>query len=166
MDSGQKLMDTSDVEDAKNSRQYVLQVENENTTKNWTLVAHKNSTSSRTLSPTSQNNSPCSEKGVTGAGKILVMPQETYYDSLYENEQDNVLDICFDRVAREGHLSPRQQRSRSNKSKKKTHGRQHSWDSKMTEEFVPRHLPTRQAKHNHLTKLGTSLGLARSLDIV
>ncbi|KAK4736801.1 hypothetical protein R3W88_000498 [Solanum pinnatisectum] len=37
-----------------------------------------------------------------------------------------MLDICFDRVAREGDISPRQQRSGSNKSKKKTHGRQHS----------------------------------------
>ncbi|KAK4714168.1 hypothetical protein R3W88_020075 [Solanum pinnatisectum] len=36
-----------------------------------------------------------------------------------------MLDICFDRVAREGDISPRQQRSRSNKSKKKTDGRQH-----------------------------------------
>ncbi|WMV19704.1 hypothetical protein MTR67_013089 [Solanum verrucosum] len=48
MDSRQKLMDTFDVEDAEKSRQHVLQVENENATKNWTLVAHKNSTSSRT----------------------------------------------------------------------------------------------------------------------
>ncbi|KAH0689433.1 hypothetical protein KY289_016791 [Solanum tuberosum] len=59
-------MDTSDVEDAENSGQHVLQVANENPTKNWTLVAHKKSTSSRIISPTSQNNSPCSEKGPTG----------------------------------------------------------------------------------------------------
>ncbi|KAH0757597.1 hypothetical protein KY290_021090 [Solanum tuberosum] len=52
-------------------------------------------------------------------------------DSFDEDEED-MLDICFDRVAREGNISPRQQRSGSNKSKKKTHGRQHSWDSKMT----------------------------------
>ncbi|KAG5606417.1 hypothetical protein H5410_027909 [Solanum commersonii] len=56
---------TYDGEDAENSGQHVLQVENENQTKNWTLVAHKKSTSSRSLSPTSQNNSPCSEKGST-----------------------------------------------------------------------------------------------------
>ncbi|KAH0761526.1 hypothetical protein KY290_017599 [Solanum tuberosum] len=37
MDSGQKLMDTYDVEDAENSGQHVLQVANENPTKNWTL---------------------------------------------------------------------------------------------------------------------------------
>ena len=51
-----------------------------------------------------------------------------------------MLDICFDRMAREGDISPRQQRSGSNKSKTKTHGRQHSWDGKLTEEFVPTHL--------------------------
>ncbi|KAG5600334.1 hypothetical protein H5410_031704 [Solanum commersonii] len=66
MDSGQKLMDTSDVEYAENSGQYVLQAANENPTKNWTLVAHKKSTSSRIISPTTQNNSPCNEKGPTG----------------------------------------------------------------------------------------------------
>ncbi|KAG5588697.1 hypothetical protein H5410_049131 [Solanum commersonii] len=49
-----------------------------------------------------------------------------------------MLDICIDRVAREGDISPRQQRSGSNKNKKKTHGRQHSWNGKMTEEFVPK----------------------------
>ncbi|KAH0642842.1 hypothetical protein KY289_033816 [Solanum tuberosum] len=76
MDSGHKLMDTSDVEDAENSGQHVLQVETKNATKNWTLVAHKNSTSNRSLSPTSQNNSPCNEKGGTG----------NFYDS--EKRQD------------------------------------------------------------------------------
>ncbi|KAG5598768.1 hypothetical protein H5410_030138 [Solanum commersonii] len=229
MDSGQKLIDTSDVEDAENSRKHVLQVENENPTKNWTLVAHKKSTSSRILSPTSQNNSPCSEKGPIGnfhdsekrqdtsnasrdllcsnsfdallktTGKqvrliendndliqekqvsppalnrklspeapifvpkyVLAKKNESRAlvsntidscedsldedgvdlgeDSLDEDVEDNMLDICFDRVAREGDISLRQQRSGSNKRKKKTHGRQHSWDGKMTEEFVPRHL--------------------------
>ncbi|KAH0693895.1 hypothetical protein KY285_020992 [Solanum tuberosum] len=66
MDSGHKLIDKSDVEDAENSGQHVLQVETKNATKNWTLVVHKNSTSNRSLSPTSKNNSPCSEKGATG----------------------------------------------------------------------------------------------------
>ncbi|KAG5594392.1 hypothetical protein H5410_035624 [Solanum commersonii] len=47
-------------------------------------------------------------------------------DSLDEDEEDNMLDICFDRVAREGDKSLRQQRSGNNKNKKKTHGRQHS----------------------------------------
>uniref|UniRef100_M1DBF0 NB-ARC domain containing protein n=1 Tax=Solanum tuberosum TaxID=4113 RepID=M1DBF0_SOLTU len=228
MDSGQKLMDTSDVEDAENFGQHVLQVENENATKNWTLIAHKNSTSSQIFSPTSQNNSPYSEKGASGnfhdsekrqdisnasrdllysnnfdallktIGKQVrltendndliqekqvsppalnskLSPEAPVFvpmcviakknesrilasntpdlgeDSLDEDEEDNMLDICFDRVAREGDISPRQQRSGSNKSKKKTHGRQHSWDDKMTEEFVPRHLLMRQTKQNHLT---------------
>ncbi|KAH0749144.1 hypothetical protein KY290_028376 [Solanum tuberosum] len=236
MDSGQKLMDTSDVEDAENSGQHVLQVANENPTKNWTLVAHKKSTSSRIISPTSQNNSPCSEKGPTGnfhdsekrqdtsnasrdllcsnifdallkttekqvrltendndliqekqvsppalnsklsPEAFIIVPKcvlakknesrdlvsnkiDLGEDSLDEDEEDNMLDICFDRVAREGDISPRQQRSGSNKSKKKTHGRQHSWDSKMNEEFVPRHLSMRQAKQNHLT---VSIGSTRS----
>ncbi|KAK4736806.1 hypothetical protein R3W88_000503 [Solanum pinnatisectum] len=85
IDSRQKLMDTSDVEDAENSGQHVLQVANENPTKNWTLVTHKKSTSSQIISPASQNNSPCSEKVrleifmIVRRGKILVMPHETYY---------------------------------------------------------------------------------------
>ncbi|KAG5581936.1 hypothetical protein H5410_052563 [Solanum commersonii] len=58
-------MDTFDVEDAENFGQHVLQVENENATYNWTLVAHNKSTSSRTLSLTSQNNSLYSEDGAT-----------------------------------------------------------------------------------------------------
>ena len=56
-----------------------FQVKNNNATKNWILVAHKKSTSSQSLSRTSQNNSPCSEKGLTRRAKILVMHQETYY---------------------------------------------------------------------------------------
>ncbi|KAK4727048.1 hypothetical protein R3W88_031965 [Solanum pinnatisectum] len=36
-----------------------------------------------------------------------------------EDEEDNMLDICFDKVARDGDLSPRQQRSGSNKNKKR-----------------------------------------------
>ncbi|KAG5608907.1 hypothetical protein H5410_020188 [Solanum commersonii] len=180
MDSGQKLMDTSDVEDAENSGKLVLQIENKNATKNWTLVAHKNSTSNQTLSLTSQNNSPCSEKGATenfhdsekrqdisnASRSTKLSPEAPVFvpkcviakknesralvlntidlcedslveneednmldlgeDSLDEDEEDNMLDICFDKVAREGDISPRQQRSGSNKSKKKTHGRQHS----------------------------------------
>ncbi|KAK6778151.1 hypothetical protein RDI58_024869 [Solanum bulbocastanum] len=235
MDSGHKLMDTSDVEDAENFGQHVLQVETKHATKNWTLAAHKNSTSNWSLSPTSQNNSPCSEKGATGnfhdsekrqditnasrdvlcsnsfdalsktTGKQVKLiendndliqekqvspptlnsklsPEAPVFvpkcviakknesralvsntidlgeDSLDEDEED-MLDICFDRVAREGDISPRQQRSGSNKIKKKTHGRQHSWDGKITDEFVPRHLPMRQAKQNHLT---ISIGSTRS----
>uniref|UniRef100_M1DYT0 NB-ARC domain containing protein n=1 Tax=Solanum tuberosum TaxID=4113 RepID=M1DYT0_SOLTU len=72
-------------------------------------------------------------------------------DSFNEDEEENMLDVCFDKVARDGDISPRHQRSGSNENKKKTHGRQHSWDGKVTREFVPRHLPMRQAKQNHTT---------------
>lgn len=61
------------------------------------------------------------------------------------------LNICFDKVAKDGDLSPRQQRSQATKGKQKTHGRQHSWDVKVTEEFVSRYLPMRLAKENHMT---------------
>ena len=42
-------------------------------------------------------------------------------DSLDEDEEHNMLDICFSRVTREVDISPRQQISESNKSKKKTY---------------------------------------------
>ncbi|WMV07101.1 hypothetical protein MTR67_000486 [Solanum verrucosum] len=57
-------------------------------------------------------------------------------DSFDEDEEDNILDECFDKVARDGDISPRHQRSGSNKSKRKTHGRQHNWDGKVIGEFV------------------------------
>ncbi|KAG5585125.1 hypothetical protein H5410_045559, partial [Solanum commersonii] len=66
------------------------------------------------------------------------------------DDEDDMLDICFDKVAKDGDLSPRQQRSGSTKCKKKTYGRQHSWDGKVSEEFVLRHLPMRLAKENHI----------------
>ncbi|KAG5628234.1 hypothetical protein H5410_013452 [Solanum commersonii] len=72
-------------------------------------------------------------------------------DSFNEDEEENMLDVCFDKVARDGDIPPRYQRSGSNKNKKKTYGRQHSWDGKVTREFVPRHLPMRLAKQNHTT---------------
>ncbi|KAG5616560.1 hypothetical protein H5410_016384 [Solanum commersonii] len=75
------------------------------------------------------------------------------------DDEEEMLDICFDKVAQEGDLSPRQQRSGSNKIKKKAHGRQHNWDDKVAEEFVPRHLSMRLAKHNHMT---VSITLTRS----
>ncbi|KAH0636684.1 hypothetical protein KY289_036599 [Solanum tuberosum] len=68
-----------------------------------------------------------------------------------EDEDEDMLDICFDKVARDGDISPRHQRSGSKKKKKKIHGRQHSWDGKVTGEFVPRHLPMRLTKQNHMT---------------
>ncbi|KAK4738349.1 hypothetical protein R3W88_002046 [Solanum pinnatisectum] len=68
-----------------------------------------------------------------------------------EDDEDDMVDILFDKVVKDGDLSPRQQRSGSNKNKKKTHERQHSWDGKVTEEFIPRHLSMRLAKQNHMT---------------
>ncbi|KAG5601543.1 hypothetical protein H5410_032913 [Solanum commersonii] len=47
-----------------------------------------------------------------------------------EDDEDDMLDILFDKVSKDRDISPRQQRSGSNKSKKKTHERQHSWDGK------------------------------------
>ncbi|KAK4715565.1 hypothetical protein R3W88_013903 [Solanum pinnatisectum] len=67
-------------------------------------------------------------------------------DSFDEDKEETMLHICFDKVARDGDISPRHQRSGINKDKKKTHGRHHSWDGKVTGEFVPRHLPMRLAK--------------------
>ncbi|KAK4738030.1 hypothetical protein R3W88_001727 [Solanum pinnatisectum] len=80
-------------------------------------------------------------------------------DSFDEDKEDNILDECFDKVARDGDISPRHQRSGSNKSKRKTHGRQHSWDGKVTGEFVPRQLHIRLAKQNQMT---VSIDLTRS----
>ncbi|WMV51610.1 hypothetical protein MTR67_044995 [Solanum verrucosum] len=76
-----------------------------------------------------------------------------------EDEEDNMLDICFDKVTRDGDISPRHQRSGSNKNKKKTHGRQHNWDGKVIGEFVPMHMPMRLAKQSHMT---VSIALTRS----
>lgn len=65
--------------------------------------------------------------------------------SFYEEGEEELLDACFDSVAMVGDLSPRHVRSRSNKGKK-THERQYSWDSKVTQEVVIRQLPMRVAK--------------------
>ncbi|KAG5607774.1 hypothetical protein H5410_029266 [Solanum commersonii] len=178
MDSGQKIMNTSDVEDAENSGQHVLQTigkQGRLTENDHDLIQEKQ------VSPPALNSKLSPEAPVFVPKCVLARKNESSAlvsntidlgedsldedgvdlgeDSLDEDEEDNMLDICFDRVAREGDISPRQQRSGSNKSKKKTYGRQHSWDGKMTEEFVPRHLPMRQAKQNHLT---VSIGSTRS----
>ncbi|KAH0749170.1 hypothetical protein KY290_028402 [Solanum tuberosum] len=67
------------------------------------------------------------------------------------DDEEEMLDICFDKAAKEGDLSPMEQSSGSNIIKKKAHGRQHSWDGKVTEDFIPRHLPMQLAKQNHMT---------------
>ncbi|KAG5573403.1 hypothetical protein H5410_063169 [Solanum commersonii] len=66
-------------------------------------------------------------------------------DIYEEGEEEEMLDYCFAIAARNAYISTRHQRN--NKTK---HGRKHSWDGKVTEEFVPRHLPMRLAKQNHM----------------
>ncbi|KAG5577414.1 hypothetical protein H5410_057548 [Solanum commersonii] len=65
---------------------------------------------------------------------------------LEEGEEEEMLDHCFAIAARNANISPRQQCD--NKMK---HGRKHSWDGKVTEEFVPRQLTMRFGKQNHMT---------------
>ncbi|KAG5614017.1 hypothetical protein H5410_013841 [Solanum commersonii] len=68
-----------------------------------------------------------------------------------EGEEEEMLDYYFAIAARNADISPSQQRN--NKTK---HERKHSWDGKVTEEFVPRQLPMRLAKQNHMTISTTS----------
>uniref|UniRef100_M1DLM9 NB-ARC domain containing protein n=1 Tax=Solanum tuberosum TaxID=4113 RepID=M1DLM9_SOLTU len=97
------------------------------------------------------------EKSHEPKAEVSRLSPTTTYDSdlgsekFDEDDEEEMLDILFDKVTKDGDLSPRKQRSRSNKKQKKTHERQHSWDGKVTEEFIPRHLPMRQAKQNHMT---------------
>ncbi|KAG5593042.1 hypothetical protein H5410_043556 [Solanum commersonii] len=65
-------------------------------------------------------------------------------DSLDEDEEDNMLDTCFDRVAREGDISPRQQEVEATKVKR-------------------RHM---EGNIVGMVAFVTSLGLVRSLDTV
>jgi len=114
--------------------------------------------------PTSKTNPSMAVIGTSSnlsATKVNVADRDILYDlgndmsdgddEDHEDHEEEMLDICFDKVAKEGDLSPRQQRSGSTKCKKKTHRRQHSWDGKVSEDFVPRHLPMRLAKQNHIT---------------
>ncbi|KAG5623003.1 hypothetical protein H5410_008221 [Solanum commersonii] len=169
MDLGQKTMDTSDVE---NFGQHTTGKQVRLTENDRDLIQEKQ------VSPLALNSKLSPEAPVFVLKCVLARKNESSAlvsntidlgeDPLDEDgmdldedslDEENMLDICFDRVARERDISPRQQRSGSNKSKKKTYGRQHSWDGKMTEEFVPRHLPIRQTKQNHLT---VSIGLTIS----
>ncbi|KAH0778526.1 hypothetical protein KY290_004953 [Solanum tuberosum] len=68
-----------------------------------------------------------------------------------EGDEEEMLDYRFAIAARNADISPRQQRN--NKTK---HERKYSWDGKVTEEFVPRQLPMRLAKQNHMTISTTS----------
>ncbi|KAK4714882.1 hypothetical protein R3W88_020789 [Solanum pinnatisectum] len=87
---------------------------------------------------------------VSGISPTAAYDIDLGIDMFDEDDEEEMLDICFDKVAKEGDLSPRQQRSGSIKIKKKAHGRQHSWDGKVTEDFVPRHLSMQLAKQNRM----------------
>ncbi|KAK4357516.1 hypothetical protein RND71_023126 [Anisodus tanguticus] len=65
-------------------------------------------------------------------------------DILDEEGHNEVLDECFAKVARDGDLSPRQQRRGF--TIKKTYGRKHIWDDKVFEELILRQIPMRVAK--------------------
>ncbi|KAG5573539.1 hypothetical protein H5410_063305 [Solanum commersonii] len=68
-----------------------------------------------------------------------------------EEDEEEMLDYCFANAVRNADISPRKQCN--NKTK---HGRKHSWDGKVIEEFVPRHLLMRLAKQNHMIVSTTS----------
>ncbi|KAH0772847.1 hypothetical protein KY290_009984 [Solanum tuberosum] len=79
------------------------------------------------------------------SGAKLVTPRQDDEDIYEEGEEEEMLDYCFAIAAGSADISPRHQRN--NKTK---HGRKHSWDGKVIEEFVPRHLPMLLAKQNHM----------------
>ncbi|KAK4724621.1 hypothetical protein R3W88_027400 [Solanum pinnatisectum] len=82
--------------------------------------------------PTKSKLSPQAPIFVPSKAEVSRRSPTTTYDSdlgsemFDEDDEDDSLDILFDKVAKDGDLSPRQQRSGSNKNKKKTHQRQHS----------------------------------------
>ncbi|KAK4371017.1 hypothetical protein RND71_010492 [Anisodus tanguticus] len=146
----------------------------DNASGNWTVIAHKKSVPEHCMEKNVNNqgieflNSTEKqgetsaprwadiveiEEHITSPHRSKLSPQAPVFvpssDDMFD--ADDMLDICFVKVAKVGDLSPRQQRSGSNKSKKKRHERKHSWDGKVTEEFVPRNLAMRLAKQNHLT---------------
>uniref|UniRef100_M1DUA5 NB-ARC domain containing protein n=1 Tax=Solanum tuberosum TaxID=4113 RepID=M1DUA5_SOLTU len=65
-----------------------------------------------------------------------------------ESDEDDWLDQYFENVARDANISPRQQCNIYNKKK---HVRKNSWNDKVHEEVVPKHLSMRLAKQNHMT---------------
>ncbi|KAF3656163.1 putative splicing factor 3A subunit 1-like isoform X1 [Capsicum annuum] len=82
-------------------------------------------------------------------GDLLEVPMEEFegdlgVDIFDEEDEDEVLNECFAKVARDGDLSPRQQRKGF--KKKKTHERKYSWVGKVSEEVILRQLPMRVAK--------------------
>ncbi|PHU14631.1 hypothetical protein BC332_15836 [Capsicum chinense] len=71
------------------------------------------------------------------SGDFVEYPIEAFEDDLGidifdEEDEDEVLDECFAKVARDRDLSPRQQRKGF--KKKKTHEKKYNWDGKVSEE--------------------------------
>ncbi|KAG5611733.1 hypothetical protein H5410_023014 [Solanum commersonii] len=64
-------------------------------------------------------------------------------DTFEESEEEDMLNYCFANATRDEDISPRQQQKEAWKKK--------YWDGKMTEEFVPRHLPMRLGEQNNMT---------------
>ncbi|KAH0715276.1 hypothetical protein KY284_008181 [Solanum tuberosum] len=89
--------------------------------------------------------------GTLYPNKFANLDDEDISEEGEEGEEEEMLDHCFAIAARNANISPRQQRN--NKMK---HGRKHSWDGKVTEEFVPRQLSMRFGKQNHMTVSTTS----------
>ncbi|KAH0733724.1 hypothetical protein KY285_009431 [Solanum tuberosum] len=78
-----------------------------------------------------------SEDGVSRLSPTTTYDSDLGSEKFDDNDEDEMLDILFDKVAKDGDLLPRQQRSGSNKNKKKTHERQHSWDGKFQQQHNP-----------------------------
>ncbi|KAF3670103.1 hypothetical protein FXO38_07274 [Capsicum annuum] len=56
-------------------------------------------------------------------------------DDIFEESDEDILEICFTSAARDVDISPR----KKNRKIKTYHGKNQSWDGKVTEKFVPRH---------------------------
>ncbi|PHU12538.1 hypothetical protein BC332_19468 [Capsicum chinense] len=84
-------------------------------------------------------------------------------DIFDEEDEDEVLDECFAKVARDRDLSPRQQKKGF--KKKKTHERKHSWDGKVSEEVILRQLPMRwQSRRLQGSIISTRFNRSRRID--
>ncbi|KAK4708332.1 hypothetical protein R3W88_029257 [Solanum pinnatisectum] len=71
--------------------------------------------------PTRSNHEPKAE--VSRRSPTATYDSDLGSEMFDKDDEDDMLDILFDKVAKDGDLSPRQQRSGSNKNKKKIHER-------------------------------------------
>ncbi|KAG5616037.1 hypothetical protein H5410_015861 [Solanum commersonii] len=84
--------------------------------------------------------------------QLQVGGSSTFSPNQFANLQDEEidekdwLDQFFENAARDVYIYPMQQRNN-----KKKHVRENTWDGKVTEDVVPRHLSMRLAKQNHMT---------------